>query len=349
MKKLAVIAYSILTIILSDVTAELPRYKIIDISVSSFESCWPIAINENCQILGSLSENNQLHYFLWDTERGLNILDLPQDAECAYLNNLGQVAGTFANGIHAFIWDPVTGTQDIGKLNDLRIVVYGFNDLSEMLLSTQNKDGKLGDVFFRDKTSIININQFVSDFNPNWTFSGGSSQASFYGNKKSIILNNMGAIILLGDVVQKDGKYKKDILRIKNNIITAANLFGKEPVCLYDYDINENLIYDSNKGRFFTNFESHITAQCPYLATKIINSTPHSVNHLSPTLHQTINGEYYYKNGANILPLLNIQLPFWEDNRKNILIADKNSTGSFVGSMRTVYENDAIFLAKPVE
>lgn len=100
------------------------RHAFIWDAVNGMQDLWSVggswseavAINNSGQVLGS----NSIGTFVWDDTNGAQYLDtlgfnsiLAKD-----INDKGQVVGTlyrtWGEDPHAFLWDPVNGTQDLG-------------------------------------------------------------------------------------------------------------------------------------------------------------------------------------------------------------------------------------------
>lgn len=326
-----------------------PQYQILDVGTIGFELSFPIDLNEDGQLLGRIEDEGDNCYFLWDIEHGLSIPDLPGDSVCYYLNNKGQIAGTFGGGLHAFIWDANGGVKDLGKFEDRKIGILGFNDNSQMLITTiDNTTKNLQKTYFIDSQYFLNLNSIVQEFNPSWLLqnpnipSAGSHMVT-WGNG-GIHLLNSGAVCLLVSKIEENGSRKSEVVLIKNGCLEVLKITTEEVSRIYACDENGNIIYASKTGAYF--FDGTARIKCSE-EPLLINGIPHSLYALTPTLRLHKEGYHYYAPGIRVQSLFQFDLPFWGSSR-NQDVDLRNSKGWFAGTAYTCYGVTHAYVAIPI-
>ena len=116
----------------SSVAFAASTYKLVDLGLQESDRSEALAINDNDQVAGIYWMQEKKYYFLWNMQKGITLIDLPETATIAVLNNAGQIAGNYkdcSGKDRGFIWDTCCGFFDIGTLGGSFTRIYGMNDL----------------------------------------------------------------------------------------------------------------------------------------------------------------------------------------------------------------------------
>lgn len=112
------------------------QYEIIDLGTLETDRSSAYCINDNCQVCGTYTFQNEEHYFLWDPKNGTSCLELPKNVLPMKINNKGQIIGCHSpeNGKRrGFFWDSITGFVDLGTLGGDQTFVSDLNDKGQVV------------------------------------------------------------------------------------------------------------------------------------------------------------------------------------------------------------------------
>jgi hypothetical protein len=320
---------------------DFPRYRMVDLGLFETDYSSAYAINENNELLGVFSENENKYCFIWNEVNGLKIFKFPEGYEsCRELkfNNKGQIVGVFfaqlINHLTLFYWDITSGFWEIESLNENsgNLSIYGFNDKGQILGSKNNQQ-----LLLWDHGKIINILEILKKQVPgNWGHFGSAS------------LNNQGYVAF--SVYEKDlkkyisffwnGSFKLITLNKEMSInINICSLDDDDNMILSVYPLggNGNIYY-------FMSASNNISVPCQ-LCDSIRNGFPVAKNCLPGTLKNDRQGNLYYSQGIQIKKLLEGGIPFYDISHTASII-DQNSKKYAAGSVDTLYGHHA-FLAIP--
>ncbi len=127
--------------LVSTVLCQATQYRIQDLGLLTAKSSYPLAINDNGDVLGECEMNGSSQYFLWTPESGSKMLNLPKDAAVRGFNNKRQVVGFYTTTegwfskqkvIYPFIWTEEKGLQNLGLIKDM--LAFRINDEGTILL-----------------------------------------------------------------------------------------------------------------------------------------------------------------------------------------------------------------------
>lgn len=333
-----------------NLSADLPKYKMIDMGLSFTDWSDVIAINDKGQVLGSFQEGISRYLFLWDETNGLKIIDYPPGVIWwnFKLNNNGQIAGVLGYDSSCFgsivYWDASSGFWELESSTE-NIRLAAINDNGK-ILGTLNTNGHSKIILWDHGTRIDLTKLFHEQIPGKWT----SLQAVSLNNHGHVIFNaykqaenpndqNTGSRAF----IWKEGMFSMILSKICFE--TSMNC-----ECL---DNNGNMIvscYPKNGGvneLFFVNEKEQVFIPCQR-CDKIRNNQPTSAECLPGKMKTDKNGNSYFPRGVEIKKLLQEELPYY--NVKNSAeFTDQNSCGYVIGTAETLYSQRHAFLAFPYE
>ena len=201
----------------SSVFADAPTYKFVDLGLQESDQSEAIAVNDNGQVAGAYWLFGKKHYFLWNEQAGISLIDLPETATEMVLNNLGQIAGNYkdtAGNDHGFFWDPCCGICDIGSLGGSYTHVYDMNDHGQIVGESESKNLSLVDgqkevhAFLWQCGCMIDLGALTGDLG----FQGDRSKATG--------INKVGQIIGISNYLIA---HKRKFLRINDRCVVWQN------------------------------------------------------------------------------------------------------------------------------
>ncbi len=91
---------------------------------------WPVAINDQGQIVGYRFDGTEYTVLLWTRQGGLRDLGITSDGPALAINNSGQIAGTMTDpnrNTMVFLWDPSTGLAqfDCRSMSNVMPILIG--------------------------------------------------------------------------------------------------------------------------------------------------------------------------------------------------------------------------------
>ena len=143
------------------------EFTLLDIGTLDWDNSCVYSINDTGQICGSIRIKKKNSFFVWNTEEGLNFINLPSSAIPKKINNHGQIAGEYKDKKgknKGFFRSKDLGFIDIGTLGGRNTWVYQINDKGQIVGGSET--GKKSHI---DKNKKV-IHAFV------WEYSLGSSK-----------------------------------------------------------------------------------------------------------------------------------------------------------------------------
>lgn len=128
--------YTILLLFFCVTTSLNATCQLVDLGVSASDRSEAVAVNDKGQIVGSYWLQGHKFFFLWEEQKDITLLDLPQTAEIKVLNNQGQIAGEYhtEDSTHGFFLDLAKHLSsqeplyDLGTLGGNTTTVADMND-----------------------------------------------------------------------------------------------------------------------------------------------------------------------------------------------------------------------------
>lgn len=281
----------------------------------------------------------------------MQILDLPNDCGDLHLNNQGQIAGTYLNGV--FIWDKITGFYKIGAF-DGEVSIVKFNDKGQILIQSWKNGTVDRHIYIWDYGITKEISRNFLEKFPD------------YSNVQASSMNNKGEIILTATPLKSssfDFAFEKSFMWSDGKLTELFNEYGNDTrVYVRDIDDDGNMLVETSTlyDTEFHYYMDHFYFMNPskifqaeivdYNRNVIIrNSAPQIVFCLPSELKTRFDGTLYYTPGAEIRKLIKPQLPYWFQTGKDLRIHGQNSQGYVVGDSETIYlRKRHAFLAVPV-
>lgn len=326
----------------------LPKYKIYDLGTLGTDKSEALKINENGQIFGKLEDNGSEFFFIWSSNKELQIIDLPKEIRGdPFFNNSGQVAGNYYNNNYkcdrAFIWDNKHSYYDIGSLGGNETRVYGFNDNWQIIGISKISETE-DHIFLWDNGKITDLTkQFNNQFLGEWE--------CLYPTT----INNKGEIVIWARQMQKNNNFSstyvsQSFLYKNRKFEKLISIENSEVYCI-DYDDKGNILASiTTNGRsniYFIGTDKKLILLFDYHGHKIINGKPQAKDELIGILKKGKHEELYYGAGIRIKKLLEEIKPFYDVGSNQTIINDQNSKGFVVGKINTIYSSCHAFLAVP--
>lgn len=315
----------------------IPEYTMLDLGTLDADESKATAINDKGQVLGWVEYGGKRYSFLWEAEKGLQILDALGNT----LNNRGQITG------YNYIWDPVIGEFHI-NIPDCSISMINDNWQGIGKLSVQEEKKKIDHAVFWDRGNITDLyNEFYAQVPGDWY------------NIYTTCLNNQGHVVLQATqkVPTTDGKFiqlnkaflwKNGFFKIISPEDTQAWIN-----CNKIDDLGNMIVNISTKGTYLINSQGVKVAKVPFEDyTKIINQKPVTVFRLPGEIKKDLDGQSYFSQGVEIRKLIEEEGPFYNvksgsGHNTSTKIRDQNSSGIVVGDADTFLSGRHAFIAYP--
>jgi hypothetical protein len=327
------------------------EYQMIDIGVLHADYNYPIAINEQGQIIGRSSIYDTEYLFLWTKESGLRILDLPFTSfDQAKFNDLGQIVGVDRSTDRIIMWEPNKGSHILIEFNDaIPEKIVGFNNAGQLLISAMDPESEVTHLYYYDGINLTNLNEkLAGQFSGDWRVEqwdkicaalNGRGDVVFYSSKQPWhpFHENKGLFLF------KDGQI--------HQIPTSVAIDG-----IYDFDDQGNILAGTcihPSSLYVINCENHTDIRIEFTNytyafhrdLKLRNGMPFVVHSLQTRLVKQDNGVSFYAVGESIENLLLPKLPYIG---RTISISDQNKKGWVLGSiLRNNGCQDFNFTSKP--
>lgn len=197
--------------------AAAPTYKLVDLGLQESDQSEAVAVNDNGQIAGSYWMFGKKNYFLWHENSGITLIDLPESANIAVLNNAGLIAGNYKDASgrdRGFIWNPCFGFFDIGTLGGDFTRVYDMNDLGQIVGQSESSNVSIVDgnkeqhAFLWQCGYMIDVGSLAGDLG----VLGDRSVATSINNRGQIIGTSNSLIA-----------HKRKFLRTNNRAVVWQN------------------------------------------------------------------------------------------------------------------------------
>jgi probable HAF family extracellular repeat protein len=244
------IKYCFLFLLLCSLNANaIPRHKLIDLGLQDSDGSSVYSINDKNQILGSFYLHREglcdiEHYFIWEENQGIHLIDLPQGVIPKKFNNKGQISGEYYDSkktLRGFFWDSEVGFIDIGDLGGSTTSVADMNDHGQIVGNSEtnipffhNGVGNTSHAYLWENGNMIDLGTLVGVLG----LPGNCSKAVGINNHEQII-----------------GKSDKFIEFHKGKLMHKSKAVIWENRNIQDFDSN----FDGETCLFYVTDSSYIT------------------------------------------------------------------------------------------
>jgi hypothetical protein len=332
------------SIVFSNLLAQIPEYRMVEMGLPNHEYSMPISINDKGQVFGAFHECWNYHLFIWDDKSGIKTIDLPKgnSLKDAKLNNKGQLALSCrewpSSHQNIYLWDENFGFWFLTSAQ-AEIDLVGFNDKGQVLLNCKTN---------QDTEMIISDHGILT----NLTLLFNTQYPGIWRNISAVGINNLGDVIFNATKEKQNysSPYEERAFVWKNGVFRMISFedekFSHKENCrIRCMDDEGNIIVDNGREYFI----DHSNKSFPLVGHgfSISNGLPIRIGCTASTLKMSTDGFYYFVYGTSILTLLNLDFTCFV---KGFEIYAQNSKGYLIGCVYTKHPGyESAFLAIPVE